>query len=106
MGADRFLCTPESFIMPVTIYRPAKSAMQSGRGNSQEWVLEYAQTDAKRPDSLMGWQGGAATDTQVRLRFPTSESAVAYAQKRHLDFTVMPDPARALKLQSYADNFR
>jgi ETC complex I subunit conserved region len=92
--------------MPVTISRPAKTSMQSGRGNTQEWLLEHDQTDAKRPDALMGWQGGAATATQIRLRFPSCEAAIAYAEKHALDYTVLPDQPRVLKLQSYADNFR
>jgi ETC complex I subunit conserved region len=92
--------------MPVTISRPAKTSMQSGRGNTHAWLLEHDQTAAKRPDALMGWQGGTATDTQIRLRFPTCDAAIAYAEKHALAYTVLPDQQRDLKLQSYADNFR
>ncbi len=79
--------------------------MQSGRGNTRFWILEHEQADAKRADPLMGWQGGTSTTTQIKLRFPSQDAAVAYAKKHGLAYTVVPDQARDLKLQSYADNF-
>ena len=27
--------------MPVRIYKPARNAMQSGKGKSQDWILEF-----------------------------------------------------------------
>lgn len=92
--------------MPAIIYRPAKSSMQSGRGNTRAWFLEHEQAEAKRADPLMGWQGGTSTTTQVKLKFATREAAIAYAEKHGLAYTVLPEQDRALKLQSYADNFR
>jgi ETC complex I subunit conserved region len=96
----------ESLPMTALIYRPAKSAMQSGRGNTHEWVLEHEASSAKRADPLMGWQGGQPTLSQIRLRFSSKEAAIAYAEKEALDYTVQAEQPRALKLQSYADNFR
>lgn len=80
--------------------------MQSGRGNTRTWLLEHEQKDARTPDPLMGWQGGTSTITQIKLRFETKEAAIAYAEKHGLAYTVLPVQERALKLQSYADNFR
>ncbi|MCK6623508.1 MAG: ETC complex I subunit, partial [Calditrichia bacterium] len=40
--------------MTVRIYRPAKTAMQSGRGLTHDWVLEF-EPGARRPEPLMGW---------------------------------------------------
>ena len=37
------------------IYRPARNAMQSGRGKMKNWVLEFSPEMARKPDPLMGW---------------------------------------------------
>ena len=88
------------------IYQRPKNAMQSGRARTDRWVLEFEPAEAKRPDPLTGWAGSGDTREQVRLSFPTVEAAQAYAEREGLAFTVIPAPARTLKLQAYADNFR
>ncbi len=87
------------------IYQPAKSTMQSGKAHLGEWLLEYVSPTAKKADPLMGWQGGASTQSQVRLKFHDQASAEAYARKKGLDYTVVADNPRALILQTYAENF-
>jgi hypothetical protein len=90
------------------IYRTPKSAMQSGRGRADDWVLEFEPGEAKRIDPLTGWFGSGDTRAQVRLRFPTAEAAVAYAEAKGWPVEVEAAPvARAeIKPKSYADNFR
>jgi hypothetical protein len=93
--------------MAARIYQRAKNAMQSGRARAGSWVLEFESARPKRPDPLTGWAGGAETQEQVRLNFPTLDAAQAYAIREGIDAHVLPPPAPAkLKLQSYADNFR
>ena len=61
----------------------------------------------QRPDPLTGWAGGAETQEQVRLTFPTLEAAAAYAAREGIDAHVVPAPPQPkLKIQAYADNFR
>lgn len=92
--------------MPARIYQRYKNAMQSGKARTDEWVLEFESRRPKRPDPLTGWSGGAETQEQVKLTFPTVEAAQAYAKRNGIDYhLVLPAEAR-LKLQSYADNFR
>ena len=88
------------------IYQEAKNAMQSGRARTSRWVLEYAPAEAKRPDPLTGWAGSGDTREQVRLVFPDAGAATAYAARHGIDARVIAAPARLLKLQAYADNFR
>lgn len=92
--------------MHARIFQEPKNAMQSGRARTHRWVLEYAPTEARRADPLMGWAGSGDTQRQVRLTFPTLDAAQAYAAKEGVDAHVVPTPTRTLKLQSYADNFR
>ncbi|MTJ81827.1 MAG: ETC complex I subunit [Telmatospirillum sp.] len=91
----------------VRIYRPAKNAMQSGRANCRQWVIEYEPTDRKQPDPLMGWNGSRDTLSQIRLRFDTQEDAVAFAKREGLAYTLIEEaPRRPMRPKSYADNFR
>ena len=91
--------------MLARIFRPSKTAMQSGRGNSTEWVLEFEPTDARRADPLMGWTQTADTEGQVRLAFETKEEAVRYADQHGIAFQVTdPHPAKRI-IKAYADNF-
>ena len=55
--------------MSARIYQRPKNAMQSGRARTQEWVLEFAPSEARRPDPLMGWAGSGDTQVQVVLTF-------------------------------------
>ena len=93
--------------MAARIYQTFKNAMQSGKARTGLWVLEFESAARRRPDPLMGWSGGADTQTQVRLTFPTLDAAKAYADREGIKGVhVVPASAPTLKLQSYADNFR
>lgn len=88
------------------IYQKPKNAMQSGRANTDRWILEFDRDQKQVPDPLTGWAGSGDTSTQLRLGFPTMEAAKDYAEREGLAFTVIAAPERKLKLQAYADNFR
>jgi len=88
------------------IYRPSKTAMQSGRAQTRKWLLEYEPATRRTPDPLMGWSSAQDTLNQVRMRFLTLDEAVAFAKKLGLDYTIIEPQARTPKMKSYADNFR
>jgi ETC complex I subunit conserved region len=90
----------------VRIYRPAKTAMQSGTAKTRSWVLEYEPATAREPDPLMGWASAGDTLNEVRLTFESLEDAVAFAKKRGLDYIVIPPKQSTIRPKSYADNFR
>ena len=92
--------------MPARIFQRSKNAMQSGRARAEDWVLEFESGRRKRPDPLTGWAGGAETQEQVRLTFPTIEAAKAYAERHSIAYHLVPAAPVKLKLQAYADNFR
>ena len=93
--------------MLARIYRPSKNAMQSGKANTQQWVLEFEPASARWSDPLMGWtQTGDTTSSQVRLSFETQEEAEAYAQKNGIAYVVQPAHDATPKRVSYPDNFR
>jgi hypothetical protein len=88
------------------IFQPPKSSMQSGRGKTLYWQLEYELPTARRPEPLMGWTSSGDTLNQVKIKFPTKEEAVAFAERQGFDYSVeLPKPHR-VRPRSYADNFR
>ena len=92
--------------MRARIFQPPKTAMQSGWAKTHAWILEFITTKPRRPDPLMGWIGGADTQTQVRLTFDTKEDAIAYAERNSLAYDVELPTVRRIKPKAYADNFR
>jgi hypothetical protein len=92
--------------MLARIYRPAKTAMQSGKAKAQDWVLEFEPSDARRPDPLMGWtQTGDMESCEVRLTFESKDEAVRYAEDHGIAFQLFdPKPAKRI-IKAYADNF-
>ena len=92
--------------MKARIYRPAKTAMQSGRANELKWMLESVPESAKLHDPLMGWTGSADMNRQWQLLFDSKDEAVAYAERRGLDYTVEAPHSRTLRPKNYAANFR
>jgi len=92
--------------MQARIFQRSKNAMQSGRARADQWMLEFESGRRQRPDPLTGWTGGAETQEQVRLAFPTLEAAKAYAERAGIHVHVVPAAESTLKLQAYADNFR
>lgn len=88
------------------IFRPAKTAMQSGQRNTKRWVLEYLPSEAARSDPLMGWAGSADTGRQITMKFDSREDAEDFAQRQGLDFDVIAPHTRTTKIKVYADNFR
>ena len=91
--------------MLARIFRPAKSAMQSGKARTQVWTLEFQPTSVRAPDPLMGWQQTKDMDGQIRLVFETREEAVAYAQSHEIPFEVIEPNTPKKILKAYADNF-
>jgi hypothetical protein len=91
--------------MPARIYQPPKNAMQSGRGMSQQWVLEFLPDVPRRPDPLMGWISGSDTMAEVKLIFSTREEAIAYADRAGLKYEAELPQDRRIRPKAYADNF-
>jgi hypothetical protein len=91
--------------MLARIYIPAKTAMQSGKANTREWVLEFEPASARVSDPLMGWTVTSDMNGQVRMMFDTREEAAAYAQRHGIAFEVQAAPQHRKIIKAYADNF-
>jgi hypothetical protein len=91
--------------MTARIYKPAKTAMQSGRAKTHDWVLDYEPEEPRVVESLMGWTTSGDMKSQVRLRFATKEEAVAYAERHGISYQVQEAKPVTRRGLSYADNF-
>jgi hypothetical protein len=88
------------------IYKPTKTAMQSGKAKTSYWCLEYIAENGRFKDPFMGWTGSTNMWRQVLLKFPDLDSAVKYAQKNSLDYRVDLPQTRKILPKRYSDNFR
>ena len=92
--------------MVARIYKPARNQMQSGRGKSREWLLEFEPQAPRPADPLMGWTSSVETAQQVKLHFETAEQAIAYAEKRGIAYELLPAPRTGTVRKTYSDNFK
>ena len=92
--------------MLARIYKPAKTAMQSGTARSRDWLLEFEPSEKQVVEPLMGWTSSGDTRRQVRLHFETREEAVAYAEAHEIPYQVFEPRERKPNIRAYADNFR
>jgi len=92
--------------MKAKIFKPAKTAMQSGRSKFNKWVLKFSDKRNQLKDTMMGWNGGSSTISQIELKFSSKEEAVNYAKKNGIDYEVLETRERKVINKSYADNFK
>ena len=85
--------------MLARIYRPAKTAMQSGKAKSRDWRLEFEPASARTIDPLMGWTSSSDMNGQVRLSFESKDEAIAYAERHGIPFRLHePQEAPGIRL--------
>ncbi|MFC3162652.1 ETC complex I subunit [Ciceribacter thiooxidans] len=92
--------------MTAKIYRPAKTAMQSGKAKTQFWLLEYEQEVPRKVEPMMGYTSSADTRQQVKVTFETLEQAEAFARRNGIEYRVILPKEAKRQVVSYTDNFR
>jgi len=86
------------------IYKPSKTAMQSGTKKFDKWILEYI-TDQTGINPLMGWESSTDTKSELKLEFSSKELAIEYAKKHKINYEIIEPKIRKIIKKSYADNF-
>lgn len=92
--------------MTARIFRPAKTAMQSGRGKSKNWVLVFEPAEAREIDPLMGYTSSSDMNAQIKLKFDSLEEAESYAQRKGIEYAVQQPHDSQPKKVAYSDNFK
>jgi hypothetical protein len=88
------------------IYKPAKTAMQSGTARTKQWLLEFDRTEPREIEPLMGWTSSGDTRQQVKLWFDTKEEAIAYATREGVAYRLEEPQEAKRRTIAYADNFK
>jgi hypothetical protein len=91
--------------MTARIYKPAKTAMQSGQAGTKDWVLDFEPEVPRQVEPLMGWTSSSDMRQQVRLRFATKEEAIAYCERDGIPYQVFITTTAPRRAMSYSDNF-
>ena len=86
------------------IYKPSKTAMQSGIKKYNKWIIEYV-TEKPGINPLMGWESSTDTLSELKLEFSTKALASEYAKKNKIKFELIEHQERKIIKKSYEDNF-
>ena len=86
------------------IYKPSKTAMQSGLKKYENWVLEYF-TQQPGVNPLMGWESSTDTLGEIKLEFSDKNLAIEYAKKNKINYEIIEPKERKMVKKSYSDNF-
>ncbi|WP_448952227.1 ETC complex I subunit [Labrys neptuniae] len=92
--------------MTARIYKPARTAMQSGSAKTKDWLLEFEPEEPRSVEPLMGWTSSGDMKQQVKLHFATKEEAIAYASRNGIAYQVFEPQESTTKIVSYSDNFK
>jgi hypothetical protein len=65
---------------------PSRSVLTAGKARASEWVLTFEPSAPPPIDPLMGWIGSLDPQPQIRLRFPSSDAAIRYAERQGLHY--------------------
>lgn len=91
--------------MTARIYKPAKTAMQSGHAKTKDWVIDFEPEEPRQVEPLMGWTSSGDMRSQLRLRFHTKEEATAYCECHAIPYQLQEDKPATRRVMSYSDNF-
>lgn len=92
--------------MKVTILKPAKSAMQSGKKNTKKWLVKtnYDQTN-RSVDPTMGWISADNTLSQLKFSFTSKQNAIKFCKDNNYEYEVIEPKDSSFKSKSYTANF-
>ena len=91
--------------MVARIYRPARTATQSGKALIKEWLLTYEPEEPKRVEPLMGYTSSTDMKSQIRLSFDTRELAIDYAERNDIPYRLEEPKEPTRRKVSYSENF-
>ena len=74
----------------VKIFKPSKTAMQSGFAKLDKWIIEYI-TDKPGINPLMGWESSTDTLGELKLEFSSKEKAIEYAKKNKIEYEIIEE---------------
>ncbi|MCJ1339848.1 NADH:ubiquinone oxidoreductase 21kD subunit [Bachmanniomyces sp. S44760] len=91
----------------VRIYRPTKTATQSGHWHGHHWRMDWDPLSKgyRWENPLMGWQSSADFMQGTHLNFQSKEDAINFANKQGYEYFVQEPNERRILPKAYANNF-
>ncbi|KAI9015061.1 hypothetical protein HDU85_001883 [Gaertneriomyces sp. JEL0708] len=96
---------PEISRRTVRIFKRARSAMQQGVANSQDWTLDF-DVQERWENPLMGWNTSHDPVQGVTMSFSSKDAAVLFAERQGYDYWVEEPKKSKFRVKTYADNFK
>jgi len=92
----------------VKIYKPTKTAMQSGHEQTRFWQMDFniLGESNRWENPLMGWASSADSVQAIALKFRSKEDAIQFAEKQGWGYTVEKTHEVWSRKKMYADNFK
>tara|TARA_B100000886_G_C20312168_1_gene444341 strand:+ start:375 stop:677 length:303 start_codon:yes stop_codon:yes gene_type:complete len=87
------------------LYKPAKSAMQSGLLNTKKWCLKSKDVSQTFINSKYCWTGTSNSEKQIKLFFNSKDAAIKFANENNYIFEIIEPKSRKYLKKSYAANF-
>ena len=87
------------------IFKPSKSAMQSGLYKPDKWCLLSSDINEFFKSAKFGWNGSTNPEKKIKLYFETLDEATRFAIKNNYNFQVIEPLKRKILKKSYAQNF-
>ena len=91
--------------MTVKIYKPSKTAMQSGNGKTKKWLAEYISEEETTKDILMGWNSSLDTKSQIKIFFDSKQHAIEWAISNNYQYFIEEPKKKKILIKTYASNF-
>ena len=90
-----------------SIYKPAKTATQSGNWTSDGWLMDWdvLAKGHRWENPLMGWASSADFMNGHRIQFKSKEDAINFANKQGYEYFVQEPNVRKFVPKAYANNF-
>ncbi|KAK8219340.1 ndufs4 NADH dehydrogenase Fe-S protein subunit [Zalaria obscura] len=91
----------------VRIYKPAKTATQSGDWHSHQWRMDWdvLHKGHRWENPLMGWQSSADFMQGTHINFKSKEDAINFANKQGYEYFVQEPNERKFIPKAYATQF-
>ena len=89
----------------ILIFKPSKSAMQSGLSNTKRWCLKNNEIDKTYISSRFCWTGSFNPEKQITIFFDRLDDAIKFAKKNKYDYDIIKPNKRKIVKKSYAENF-
>lgn len=90
-----------------SIYRPSKTATQSGDWNAHNWRMDWdvLSKGHRWENPLMGWQSSADFMQGTHLNFKSKDDAIHFAEKQGYEYFVQEPNERRIIPKAYANQF-